>query len=777
VPTPMKSLLTIDRLEIGPVTVEPRRLTAPYRVTVGGTTEETELAYKWEEDVFDPASSASLNLASLVAAQVALNYGLFCREIVFHGPFDRHDRTFLHDAAANTAREIYVKKFLEPNPFLTGSAAEIATERRESYLQSELVFPDPEPTASEPWRSDGSKVAILSSGGKDSLLSYGLLDEIGAEVHPVYVNESGRHWLTALNAHRHFAEHVPFTSRVWTTSDRVFSWMLRRLPFIRPDFATVRSDEYPIRLWTVAVFLFGVLPLARARGIGRVVIGNEFDTTVRTRHGKIPHYNGLYDQSRYFDNALSRFYRRKGWDLAQFSILRPLSELLIEKTLVRRYPDLQQLQVSCHAAHKDGDKVRPCGKCEKCRRIVGMLRAVGADPERCGYSPEQIAHAMGRLSAEGVHQESAGAEHMMHLLVERGEKPSAGALAHPPRPHPEILKLRFDRVHAPINAVPTDIRSGLIRILLDHADGAVRRSGRIWIPFEPLEDPEIFLPYAYESNKGSGRSSGGTPQTKYTTDNHHLLAELTWPEAEIRLREVDVALLPVGAIEQHGPHLPLDTDAWDADYLTQRVAAECSEPKPLALPLIPYGVSFHHDDFPGTIGVSNDALARMVYDVGMSCARNGITKLVIINGHGGNQATLQFAAQMIARDAHIFTTVDSGETSDVDLDALCETANDVHAGEIETATSLATRPHLVRMDLAEREAQSFSSSYLDFSARRSVEWYARTAKISSSGVLGDPTRATPEKGREMWEIMVRNLVELVEHLKGLTLDEIYERRY
>ncbi len=167
----------------------------------------------------------------------------------------------------------------------------------------------------------------------------------------------------------------------------------------------------------------------------------------------------------------------------------------------------------------------------------------------------------------------------------------------------------------------------------------------------------------------------------------------------------------------------------------------------------------------------------MVYDVGMSCARNGITKLVIINGHGGNQATLQFAAQMIDRDAHIFTTVDTGETSDVDLDSLCETANDVHAGEIETSTSLATRPHLVRMDLAEREVQSFSSSYLDFSARRSVEWYARTAKISNSGVLGDPTRATAEKGREMWEIMVRNLVELVEHLKGLTLDEIYERRY
>jgi creatinine amidohydrolase/Fe(II)-dependent formamide hydrolase-like protein len=66
---------------------------------------------------------------------------------------------------------------------------------------------------------------------------------------------------------------------------------------------------------------------------------------------------------------------------------------------------------------------------------------------------------------------------------------------------------------------------------------------------------------------------------------------------------------------------------------------------------------------------------------------------------------------------------------------------------------------------------------LDFSAKRRVEWFARTAKISRSGVLGDPTKATEEKGRQAWHIMVRNLVELVEDLKGMTLDEIHHRRY
>jgi creatinine amidohydrolase/Fe(II)-dependent formamide hydrolase-like protein len=256
-----------------------------------------------------------------------------------------------------------------------------------------------------------------------------------------------------------------------------------------------------------------------------------------------------------------------------------------------------------------------------------------------------------------------------------------------------------------------------------------------------------------------------------------LLGELTWPAAEERLRDVDIALLPVGALEQHGPHLPLDTDAFDAFHLAKEVASRCSEPRPLVLPLIPYGVSYHHEDFPGTISISNDSLSRLIYDIGTSAARNGIKKLIIINGHGGNTPSLQFAAQMINRDTQIFTCVDTGETSDVDLAGLCETPNDAHAGEIETSTALAVRSELVRMDEAVSFVPEFSTHYLDFSSRRSVEWYTRTAKISTSGVFGDPSKASAEKGKRMWEVMIKNLVELVEHIKDLSLDEIYQRKY
>jgi creatinine amidohydrolase/Fe(II)-dependent formamide hydrolase-like protein len=331
-----------------------------------------------------------------------------------------------------------------------------------------------------------------------------------------------------------------------------------------------------------------------------------------------------------------------------------------------------------------------------------------------------------------------------------------------------VLQLRLDKEHAPLGTMPTDLRGPVLRLCLQHARGAVKRHGRMWLACDPFTERDFSTPSPFESRAQAVKIKGKRPW---------LLAELTWPEAEQRFRETDVALLPVGAIEQHGPHLPLDVDAFDAEWLAQQVAAACSDPKPLVLPLIPYGVSYHHEDFAGTLSVRNETMAQLIYDLGMGIARCGATKLIIVNGHGGNGPALQFAAQMINRDAHIFTCVESGETSDVDLAALSETDNDVHAGEIETSTTLALRPELVQRDRAAPSVPRFSSRYLDFTNQRAVGWNAYTSRISPSGVLGDPTRADAEKGRKMWDVMIRNLVDFVEDLKGLSLDEIHQRRY
>jgi creatinine amidohydrolase/Fe(II)-dependent formamide hydrolase-like protein len=775
---PLDVLQAIDRLEVGPVRLEPKRLVATYKVIRDGEADTMELIYKYAEEVFAPAEAASRNLANMIAAQVALNYGLFCRKIVFYGDFDAADRNLLLDMAVNTAREIYVKKFLEPNPFLTESVAHLPIVQKRSYLQAQLEFPDADATTKsirwDPGPIQENRIAISSSGGKDSLLSFGLLREIGFEVHPIFGNESGRHWFTALNAYRYFEQNIPGTARVWMNSDRIFAWMLRHLPFIRSDFANLRSDEYPVRLWTVAVFLFGALPLMRKRGIGRFVIGDEFDTTTRASHRGISHYDGLFDQSRYFDNMLSRYYSRKGWPLSQFSIVRPLSELLIEKILVQRYADLFALQMSCHATHLEDDRVRPCGKCEKCRRIVGMVLANDGDPAVCGYDQKQVNDCLIELAQARLHQERAGREQLMWMLRRKGKLPPNVQLVSQAREHPEILKLRFDRERAPVDGIPKSIREPLYSLFLEYANGAVLRQGKTWLDFDVLNDPTMHSPYFFEK---SGRRVSLDQKKTDAAPNRHILAEMTWPEAKRIFKEVDIALLPVGSIEQHGPHLPLDTDAFDADYLAKSVALGCTDPRPIVLPLVPYGVSYHHDDFSGTMSISNETLARLVFEIGLSAARNGITKLVIINAHGGNTPALNFAAQEINRSARIFVCVDTGETSDVDINSMIDTPNDVHAGEIETSTSLATRPELVRMEHVEKLVPNFSSRYLNFSSTRAVSWHAFTKRLSKSGVMGDPTKASAEKGRRMWDIMIKHLVIFVEELKQLTLDEIFQRRY
>jgi mycofactocin system creatininase family protein len=772
---PLAVLECIDRLTVGPVKLEAQRLIMPYVVVQGAQRVEHELIYRYEDKVFDPTNPADVNLASLIGSQVALNYGLFCREIVFVGPYDRHDRRFLEEYAAHTAREIFAIKFLEPNSFLSDEVRNLPAERRDSWLRARLVFSgEALAPAVLAWPSpDPARHAVLSSGGKDSLLSYGLLRETGREVHSVFVNESGRHWFTALNAYRHFAEHEPHTARVWTNADRVFSAMLQHLPFVRKNWHRVRADIYPIRLWTVAVFLFGALPVLRHRGIGNLHIGSEYDTTVRSTHGGVAHYGGLYDQSRWFDQAMSRWFRRKRWSVLQYSVVRPLSELLILKILTERYPQLQALQVSCHASHKEDQRVRPCGRCEKCRRVVGMLVALGADPRRCGYDDAQIENCVADLRAKGIHQENVGAKHIEHLLVERGKLSADEGT----EPHPEVLQVRFDPERSPVETVPRDMRVALHRIWAEHASGAVKRVGRQWLPVDLFADEVTLPPHPLERHAqpvSLAKAQGGADAKSADTV---LWGEMTWPGAQERLKRLGVALLPVGAIEQHGPHLPLDVDAYDAERLAREVAERCTDPRPLVLPLIAYGVSYHHDDFPGTISVGPDVLSRLVYEVGMSVARQGIDKLVIVNGHGGNGPALHFAAQLINRDASIFTCVDTGESSDTDIDQMATTNNDVHAGEIETSTTLALRPEVVRMDELESSVPSFSSHYLDFSSKRGVAWYGRTLKISESGVMGDPTKASSEKGNQMWEIMVNNLVEMIEDIKGLSLGEIHQRRY
>ncbi len=536
----LEELLVIDQLTVGPVRIEPRRIVAPYTLlTNDQQTSSNDLIYTYDEIVFQPEKAEDQNLASMITAQLALNYGLFCKKIVFNGLFNGVDRRFLLDMMENTSREIYVNKLLCPNFFLEEAFQSLPVLKQKRYTQAEVHFVNTSFSSEVPehvtWNTDYQKHCVLSSGGKDSLLSYGLLREADKEVHPIFGNESGRHWFTALNAYRYLKEADPNTSKVWMNSDRLFAWMLRHLPFIRPDFANIRADDYPVRLWTVAVFLFGVLPLMKKRNLGRLIIGDEYDATQRVNFQGIPHFNGLYDQSRFFDESMSRFFLKKGWNISQFSLLRPLSELLIQKTLSHRYPNLQAHQISCHAAHEEGGRIRPCGKCEKCRRIIGMLSAIDADPQHCGYTKAQVEAGLAALAGQQLKQIGSDAGHLYYLLKEKGliEQPEAKA-------YPQIMKLRFDRERSTVNTLPKDLRVLLFPIFLEHAEGTVIRKNRQWQDIDLMDHPLLEAGYPFELDIE-------TPVNPSFPEHGVLWAELSWEEAEARTQAVDLAILPIGA--------------------------------------------------------------------------------------------------------------------------------------------------------------------------------------------------------------------------------------
>ncbi|HMB62516.1 MAG TPA: hypothetical protein VKN36_05555 [Eudoraea sp.] len=493
--THLRSLVVLSRLTVHQIAVEPSRVRALYTVEKkDGTTSGNELIYSYDRAYFDISNAADVNLASMMTVQVALNYGLFFESIEFDGLFDETDKRFLLDMMENTSREIIANKFLVKNEFLKPPFGDLKVEKQKQYTAAKVLFSNTRfgnlKLVKNISHTDRDQYGILSSGGKDSLLTYGIVKELG-EAHPVFINESGRHWFTAINAYRHFLEIEPNTAKPWCNSDRIFNWMVKQMPFIKEHFQNIRSDIYPIRLWTVAVFLFGVLPVARKRKLGNILIGNEYDTTVRSNMNGISHYSGLYDQSKYFDNALTRYYQKKGWNIYQYSILRSLSELLILKILVKRYPDLQRQQVSCHAAHERDNRMFPCGKCEKCRRIIGMLAALGEDPKRCGYTTDQIKEGLNALAKKSIKQIGSDAAHLYHLLLSSGLISRNEHTSQLARAYPEITGLRFDNERSMFSDLPEHIRKPLFRLLEEYSSGAVQLKDRKWHTFVPVgEDYE-----------------------------------------------------------------------------------------------------------------------------------------------------------------------------------------------------------------------------------------------------------------------------------------------
>jgi len=226
------------------------------------------------------------------------------------------------------------------------------------------------------------------------------------------------------------------------------------------------------------------------------------------------------------------------------------------------------------------------------------------------------------------------------------------------------------------------------------------------------------------------------------------LAELSWPEVAAALEDgVDTVVLPLGATEQHGPHLPVDTDTRLATELAERVARRLGDA--LVAPAIPVGPSEEHAVFPGTVSVSPDTLDALLRDYVDSFERQGFERVVVLPGHGGSFPTVDAAYPDLARETGVDVVAVTGLRRHMDLlqDGLRAAGVDVdepvvHAGASETAMVLAVAPDLVADDRPEGHTGEVSATAL---FTEGIEYY------DEDGVLGDPRPATAAVGETLLE--------------------------
>lgn len=258
--------------------------------------------------------------------------------------------------------------------------------------------------------------------------------------------------------------------------------------------------------------------------------------------------------------------------------------------------------------------------------------------------------------------------------------------------------------------------------------------------------------------------------------------KLTWPEINDAVDLGKVCVIPCGAVEQHGPHLPLDVDLVCPTGIAQG-AAKVAPENVLVLPTVAYGYTGHVMDFPGTINNDFEHFQHHVLDIVKSLAYHGFKKVLLLNGHGSNMPNLD----LVARRANLETDAECVLTAwwqllTVDKEFLPSWRESkfpggcAHACELETSLYMYLDGDNVRTDKIKNEAISFNEEnnpfmWVDlFGAGPStvISW---TSSYSQSGVLGEPELASAEKGRRAYEEAVKQLATFLAWFKSRPKDE------
>jgi len=254
------------------------------------------------------------------------------------------------------------------------------------------------------------------------------------------------------------------------------------------------------------------------------------------------------------------------------------------------------------------------------------------------------------------------------------------------------------------------------------------------------------------------------------------LGELTSEDVERISSRTEMVLVPVGSFEQHGRHLPLAADSIIAFEVT-KIVAERLSPKisVLVAPLVPLGKSTEHVSKAGTISLEGNVLADLLRSICKSLARDGFKKIVFVNGHGGNTNLLAAILREIREETGAFVAAIYLYSEELLKDALSRFKElgelDIfHACALETSFMMTLRPELVHLEKASKETpskftQQAGYNWLLLTKKRGVEFSWLIDDLSKTGVIGDPTKATPEIGRIVLESLVSKICEVLREIK------------